>query len=110
MSARTRCLVTTVAALSLTVLSSVAQFPGPNGGTIEPAVLPDHWMTGGPKCTEMPEWQVHEYDPELYILGNQAVRTSKNPSSSCFLVKISTLARYRLLQWEFGSHLAADHA
>jgi len=35
---------------------------------IEPGVLPKTWMTGGPKCMEMPAWQVHEYNPNFFIL------------------------------------------
>src|SRR6266478_3538127 len=35
---------------------------------IEPGVLPKTWMTGGPKCIEMPAWQVHEYNPNFFIL------------------------------------------
>ena len=45
-----------------------AQLPNSDGGTVERGVLPDRWVTGGPKCMEMPEWQVHEYNPDLYLL------------------------------------------
>jgi glyoxylase-like metal-dependent hydrolase (beta-lactamase superfamily II) len=58
-------LLLSLAALSL---SCSAQLPEPDGGTIQRGVLPKRWNTGGPKCMEMPEWQVHEYNPDLYIL------------------------------------------
>jgi glyoxylase-like metal-dependent hydrolase (beta-lactamase superfamily II) len=35
---------------------------------VEPGVLPARWMTGGPTCTELPAWQVHEYNPDFFIL------------------------------------------
>src|SRR5258707_823944 len=40
----------------------------PPNAFIEPGVLPKTWMTGGPKCMEMPAWQVHEYNPNFFIL------------------------------------------
>jgi glyoxylase-like metal-dependent hydrolase (beta-lactamase superfamily II) len=45
-----------------------AQAPQPDGAGIEPGTLPARWQTGGPKCMEVPEWQVHEYNEDLYIL------------------------------------------
>lgn len=46
----------------------LAQAPEPDGGGVEPGVLPTSWATGGPNCIEMPDWQVHEYNPNFYIL------------------------------------------
>src|SRR5258708_26123808 len=40
----------------------------PDGGGIRPGTLPAAWNTGGPKCMEMPEWQVPEYNPDLSFL------------------------------------------
>ena len=40
----------------------------PASAFIEPGVLPKSWMTGGPKCMEMPAWQVHEYNPNFFII------------------------------------------
>jgi len=45
-----------------------AQAPQPDGAGIEPGKLPKMWRAGGPKCMETPEWQVHEYNPDFYIL------------------------------------------
>jgi glyoxylase-like metal-dependent hydrolase (beta-lactamase superfamily II) len=42
--------------------------PQPLSAFIEPGVLPQRWMTGGPKCTEMPGFQVHEYNPNFFII------------------------------------------
>ncbi|HXB69967.1 MAG TPA: MBL fold metallo-hydrolase [Candidatus Acidoferrales bacterium] len=35
---------------------------------VEPGVFPATWMTGGPNCLELPDWQVHEYNPAFYVL------------------------------------------
>ena len=35
---------------------------------VEPGVLPKSWMSGGPKCMEQPSFQVHEYNPDFFIL------------------------------------------
>jgi glyoxylase-like metal-dependent hydrolase (beta-lactamase superfamily II) len=40
----------------------------PASAFIEPGVLPDRWSVSGPKCMEMPAWQVHEYNPNFFIL------------------------------------------
>lgn len=54
--------------LLLPLTASLAQIPQPDGGTVQPGELPPHWMTGGPKCMEAPDWQVHEYNQDFYIL------------------------------------------
>ena len=35
---------------------------------VEPGVLPQSWMTGGPDCVTVPDWQVHAYNDRFYIL------------------------------------------
>ena len=42
--------------------------PQPASAFVEPGVLPKSWMTGGPKCMEQPAWQIHEYNPNFFIL------------------------------------------
>ena len=42
--------------------------PQPASAFLEPGVLPKAWMTGGPKCMEQPAWQVHEYNPNFFII------------------------------------------
>ena len=56
-----------------------AQLPQPDGGAIRPGVLPREWMTGGPKCMENPEWQVHEYNRDLYILRQSGCTDYEKP-------------------------------
>ena len=42
--------------------------PQPESAFVEPGVMPRTWMTGGPNCNELPAWQVHEYNPNFFIL------------------------------------------
>ncbi len=56
-----------------------AQFPEPDGGNLERGVLPSTWMTGGPKCMELPEWQVHEYNPTFFILRQSGCTDYEKP-------------------------------
>src|SRR5260221_12541013 len=55
------------------------QLPQPDGGNIRPGVLPRQWMTGGPKCMESQEWQVHEYNRDLYILRQSGCTDFEKP-------------------------------
>src|ERR1700730_282363 len=56
-----------------------AQLPQPDGGNIRAGVLPRQWMTGGPKCMESPEWEVHEYNRDLYILRQSGCTDYEKP-------------------------------
>ena len=58
---------------------AAAQTPLPNGGGVRTGTLPPSWNTGGPKCMEMPEWQVHEYNPDLYILRQSGCTDFEKP-------------------------------
>lgn len=71
-------LLAVVSVISIVQITQ-AQLPQPNGGDIERGVLPIHWMTGGPKCMEVPEWQVHEYNPDLYILRQSGCTDYEKP-------------------------------
>jgi len=69
----------TMAVLSLAAITAKAQFPEPNGGDLERGVLLQKWMTGGPKCMEVPEWQVHEYNPNFLILRQSGCSDYEKP-------------------------------
>lgn len=68
-----------VLSLLFAVPFAAAQFAEPNGGTLERGVLPRQWMTGGPKCMEVPEWQVHEYNPTFFILRQSGCTDYEKP-------------------------------
>jgi hydroxyacylglutathione hydrolase len=81
----------------LVVTAAHAQFPQPDGGDLESGILPAHWNTGGPKCMEMPEWQVHEYNPDFFILRQSGCTDFEMP----FLYLI--FGKDRALLWDTGS-------
>lgn len=83
--------------LAAMTMSARAQFPEPNGGEIQAGVLPATWMTGGPKCMEVPDWQVHEYNPNLYILRQSGCTDTEMPFLYLFF------GSERALLWDTGS-------
>ncbi len=40
----------------------------PDGAGLQPGSLDATWKTGGPNCVTVPDWQVHEYNEDFYIL------------------------------------------
>jgi glyoxylase-like metal-dependent hydrolase (beta-lactamase superfamily II) len=74
-------------AIVLLSLTGNAQFPQPDGGNIRSGSLPLSWMTGGPKCMEMPEWQVHEYNPDLFIFRQSGCTDYEKPFLYLFFGK-----------------------
>jgi glyoxylase-like metal-dependent hydrolase (beta-lactamase superfamily II) len=56
-----------------------AQLPEPNGGAIERGTLPARWYSEGAKCMEIPEWQVHEYNPNFFILRQSPCTDYEKP-------------------------------
>ena len=51
----------------------------PASAFVEPGVLPKSWMTGGPKCMELPGWQVHEYNPNFFIIRQSGCTHYEKP-------------------------------
>lgn len=56
-----------------------AQLTNPDGGIIRPGVMGVRWTTGGPKCMEVPDWQVHEYNEDFYILRESGCTHYEKP-------------------------------
>jgi glyoxylase-like metal-dependent hydrolase (beta-lactamase superfamily II) len=46
---------------------------------VEQGVFPSAWITGGPNCMEVPDWQIHEYNPNLYILRESGCTHYEKP-------------------------------
>jgi hydroxyacylglutathione hydrolase len=76
---------------------ALAQFTEPDGGDLQAGTLPSTWNTGGPKCMQMPEWQVHEYNPDLYILRQSGCTDAEMPFLYLFFGKDKALL------WDTGS-------
>ncbi len=67
------------AVLCIVSSTAIAQLPQPNGGDIERGTLPDHWYSQMPKCMEIPDWQVHEYNKDFYILRQSPCTDFEKP-------------------------------
>ena len=64
---------------ALCILSLYFQVPQPDGAGAERGILPTHWIAGGPKCMEESEWQIHEYNADLYILRESGCTHYEKP-------------------------------
>src|SRR5262249_437469 len=74
-----RSFVVVVGVWALLATSLSAQVPQPDGGGVRPGVLPKAWLLGGPKCIEIPEFQVHEYNEDFYILRQSGCSNYEKP-------------------------------
>ena len=50
-----------------------------SGVALEPGTLPAAWITGGPNCLEVPDWQIHEYNSTFYILRESGCTNYEKP-------------------------------
>jgi hydroxyacylglutathione hydrolase len=66
-------------ALTVAAVLTAAQLPQPDGGPFDPGTLPARWRTGGPNCIETPDWQVHEYNRDFFILRESGCTHYEKP-------------------------------
>lgn len=65
--------------LNLCAVAAFSQAPQPDGAGLQRGTLPDHWITGGPDCSAVPKWQVHAYNPNLYIIRESGCINYEKP-------------------------------
>jgi glyoxylase-like metal-dependent hydrolase (beta-lactamase superfamily II) len=46
---------------------------------VETGTLPASWITGGPNCLEVPDWQVHQYNPTFFIVRESGCTNFEKP-------------------------------
>src|ERR1700681_2698878 len=46
---------------------------------LRPGTLAEPWLTGGPNCLTVPDWQVHEYNEDFYILRESGCINAEKP-------------------------------
>lgn len=46
---------------------------------LTPGDLSQPWLTGGPNCVTVPDWQVHEYNEDFYILRESGCVDAEKP-------------------------------
>ena len=62
------------------VLGSVPAMAAPNDQAgLAPGDLSQPWLTGGPNCVTVPDWQVHEYNEDFYILRESGCVDAEKP-------------------------------
>jgi hydroxyacylglutathione hydrolase len=66
------------ALVAISAASAQTSIPQQPSG-VEPGTLPASWITGGPNCLEVPDWQVHEYNPTFYILRESGCTNYEKP-------------------------------
>jgi len=44
-----------------------------------PGTLPSQWITGGSNCIEVPNWQIHQYNEDFYILRESGCTNYEKP-------------------------------
>jgi hypothetical protein len=47
--------------------------------------LPKSWLSGGPNCADVPEWQVHQYNPTFYVLRQSGCVNYEKPFLYLFI-------------------------
>lgn len=70
-----------LAAAWLLLVSGAAspQAPRPDGPAFKPGVLPKSWPHGGPRCVKVPEFQIHKYNDDLYVLRQSGCSHYEKP-------------------------------
>jgi len=68
-----RTLVVCLAAAGFVVASE------PDGAGLQPGVMPAAFKTGGPNCVTLPDWEVHEYNEDFYILRESGCIDAEKP-------------------------------
>ena len=84
-------LFSTAAMCSLWANPGLAQLAQPDGGTLERGTLPARWSSQSPKCMEIPQWQVHEYNPNFIILRQSPCTDYEKPFVFLFFGKSKAL-------------------
>jgi hydroxyacylglutathione hydrolase len=59
--------------------AALAQAPQPDGAGVRPGVLASKWITGGPDCSAIPDWQIQPYNEDFYILRESGCTNYEKP-------------------------------
>src|ERR1700755_777874 len=69
-----------IAILVLAACSQVnAQAPQPNGGGVRTGTLPRTWQFSGPQCGDDAQFQVQEYNQDLYVFRESGCANYEKP-------------------------------
>lgn len=73
--------------LSLCAAAALAQTQPPAPPPLEAGTFPQTWTTSGPNCLTVPNWQIHEYNANLYILRESGCTNYEKPFLYLFFGK-----------------------
>ena len=62
-----------------TIFAADAYAAQGDGMGLQPGVLSASWTTGGPNCATVPDWQIHEYNEDFYILRESGCTNYEKP-------------------------------
>jgi hydroxyacylglutathione hydrolase len=65
--------------LALTVFAACGLAVQTDRAGLQPGTLAEPWLTGGPNCLAVPDWQVHEYNEDFYILRESGCVHAEKP-------------------------------
>jgi glyoxylase-like metal-dependent hydrolase (beta-lactamase superfamily II) len=65
--------------LSFVILAGSALAAPNTWAVLQPGTLAEPWLTGGPNCLSVPNWQVHEYNEDFYILRESGCINAEKP-------------------------------
>src|SRR5262245_11645307 len=76
---KNRCRVIALIVLIAGVRHPAAQAPNPDGAGRGQGVLPRAWQVSGPRCVGTPQFQAHEYNPDLIIVRESGCSNYEKP-------------------------------
>lgn len=65
--------------LSYPTTIAAAQVAEPDGAGVEAGTVPYQWPASGPKCMEVHDWQVHEFNSNFYIIRQSGCLDYEKP-------------------------------
>ena len=66
--------------IAAALLATACAFAAENTrADLRPGTLAEPWLTGGPNCLAIPDWQVHEYNEDFYILRESGCINAEKP-------------------------------
>jgi len=69
--------IRTLAAILLLAANTFASEKDRAG--LKPGTLAEPWLTGGPDCLTVPDWQVHDYNKDFYIIRESGCINAEKP-------------------------------
>jgi hydroxyacylglutathione hydrolase len=65
--------------LRLSLLILAFAVTASSADSIQNGSLPSSWITGSPDCATVPDWQVHAYNDDFYILRESGCTNYEKP-------------------------------